>query len=81
MGEAYYAQRQFEPAIKEYNKLLKNYPDSGKASHALLKIGYSYDELDDKTQAEGQLEELISRYPGTSAASLAQQRLDHIRSE
>lgn len=81
IAEAFYSKRQFEPAIKEYKTLLRQYPDSGKASHALLKIGYCYDELGQKDFAQGELEDLIARYPGTSAATLAEERLSHIRSQ
>lgn len=79
LGEAYYAKRDFESAIKEYKLLLSHYPDSGKVSHAQLKIGYCYDELGQKDYARGELEDLISRYPGTSAANLAAERLSQIQ--
>ncbi|MFK8066890.1 MAG: tol-pal system protein YbgF [Gammaproteobacteria bacterium] len=79
LGEAYYAKRDFESAIKEYKLLMSHYPESGKLSHAQLKIGYCYDELGQTDYARGELEDLIARYPGTSAANLAEQRLSRIR--
>ncbi len=79
LGEAYYAKRDFESAIKEYKLLMSHYPESGKLSHAQLKIGYCYDELGQTNYARGELEDLISRYPGTSAAHLAEERLSRIR--
>lgn len=80
LGESFYARRQYQAALTEYEQLLRNYPDSGKASHAQLKIGYCNDELGNTDLAQGELEDLIARYPGTSAAQLADERLNMIRS-
>lgn len=79
IGEAYYVTRKFEPAIMEYTKLAQLYPDSPKHSHALLKIGYSHDELGQAMEAKAQLRDLVERYPETTAARLAEERLRRIR--
>jgi tol-pal system protein YbgF len=81
LGEAYYVTRQFEPAITEYTGLIRSYPQSQKLTHALLKIGYSYHELGNIQQAQASLEDLRKRYPGTTAARLAEERLQRIRLE
>lgn len=81
LGETYYVERQFAPAIAEYEKLVQNYPQSQKLSHALLKIGYSYSELGQIDKARAALQELKSRYPGTAAARLAEERLQRIGPE
>lgn len=75
IGEAYYVTRKFDPAIMEYAKLMQTYPDSPKVPHALLKIAYSYDELGQEGEARAKLQELIKSYPGTTAAKLAEARL------
>jgi TolA-binding protein len=41
----------------------------------MLKIGYSYYELGQLDQARAVLEDLRSRYPGTTAARLAEERI------
>ena len=79
LGEAYYVTRSFEPAIGEYTKLIQAYPQSQKITHALLKIGYCQYELGNVDVAMAQLEDLKSRYPGTTAARLAEERLQQIR--
>ncbi len=81
LGEAYYVTRQFEPAITEYTKLIQQHPQSQKLTHALLKIGYSYHELGNVEQAKASLEDLRKRHPGTTAARLAEERLQRIRLE
>ncbi len=75
LGETYYVKRQFEPALAEYSKLIRTYPESKKQSHAMLKIGYSYHELGQADQARAVLEDLRNRFPGTTAARLAEERI------
>lgn len=78
LAEAHYVAREYKPAIEEYNKLVQNYPESQKLTHALLKIGYSYHELGQLAEARSSLENLRVRYPGTTAAQLAEERLQRI---
>jgi len=79
LGEAYYVTRQFEPALKEFQVLVQQYPDSQKLTHAMLKIGYIYDELGKTAEAEATLQTLADRYPHTTAARLARERLQKLR--
>lgn len=79
LGEAYYVKRQFEPAIEQYQKLVQNYPASKKQSHALLKIAYSYDELGQPEQAVSVLTTLKTQFPGSTAARLADERMQRLR--
>ena len=41
LGEASYAQGKFKQAIKDYQALIDNHPNSPKLAEAMLKIGYS----------------------------------------
>ncbi|HJP34772.1 MAG: tol-pal system protein YbgF [Gammaproteobacteria bacterium] len=81
LGETHYVKRQFEPAIVEYRKLIDHYPASKKQSHAMLKIGYSFHELGEVDQARAMLEDLRNRYGGTTAARLAEERIQRILAE
>ncbi len=81
LGETHYVMQQYDLAINEYQALLKTYPDSQKASHSLLKIGYSYAELGNNSDAEKTLNEVKSTYPGTTAARLASDRLRKLMSQ
>lgn len=75
LGEAYYSKRDFVGALAAFKKLVDNYPDSPKKAHALLKIGFSYDELGDKIGARQTLEQVRKEFPSTSPARLAEERL------
>ncbi len=81
LAETNYVMQKYELAINEYQALLNTYPDSKKVSHALLKIGYSYAELGNESDAKKTLEEVKAQYPGTTAARLATERLRKIGSE
>jgi len=75
LAEAHYAKRDFAAAVTEYQKMLTAYPASRKLSHAMLKLGYSYDSLGQTADARAILEELEQRFPGSAAARLAEERL------
>jgi tol-pal system protein YbgF len=78
LGESNYVMQKYDIAINEYQTLLNTFPDSKKVSHALLKIGYSYAELGNATDAKKTLTEVMKQYPGTTAARLADERLRKI---
>jgi tol-pal system protein YbgF len=79
LGEAYYVQRRYQEAIPAYEKLIADHPHNPKVPHGLLKIGYSYQELGQVDTARTRLEELVQRFPGTTAARLAEERLQQIK--
>ena len=78
LGETNYVMQKYDIAINEYQALLNIFPNSKKVSHALLKIGYSYAELGNVSDAEKILIEVVQQYPGTTAARLAEERLRKI---
>jgi tol-pal system protein YbgF len=78
LGEAYYSKRDFVGALAAFKKLVDNYPDTPKKPHALLKIGFSFDELGDKISARQTLEQVRKEFPNTIPARLATERLKKI---
>jgi len=79
LGESFYVTRKFDNAIVAYQTLIDNYPESRKVAHGMLKLGYSYQELGNLPEAKKRLEELKNRYPGSTAARLAEERLRTIK--
>lgn len=75
LAETHYVLRDYAAAIEAYQALIGTYPDSQKVSHAWLKIGYSQAELGQDALARATLEKVITRYPGTTVARLADERL------
>ena len=74
LGETHYITRRFDLALQEFQRLVSEYPGSQKLAGALLKIGYTHDELGNKAEAEQVLSDLVERYPQSAAAGLARDR-------
>jgi len=81
LGEANYVTRQFPVAIEEFKKVINRYPESRKLPDAMLKIGYIHYELKQSDDARRVLTELTKKFPGTTAARLAENRLQRMKLE
>lgn len=75
VGEVAYVTRDFRGAIEEYGKVLNSYPDSPKVPDALLKMGYAHQELGANDKAREILQGVVTRFPNTTVAKAAEQRL------
>ena len=78
IGNAHYAQRDFQDAIEVQQSLIDRYPDSSKVPDALLNIASSQIEMSNNKAAKETLGNLITRYPFSNAAEKAKQRLDRL---
>ncbi len=78
LGEANYVQRNFKAALAEFAKVVNDFPDSPKRPDALLKMGYTYQELGDMDKARLSLNSVRMNYPDTTAARLASKRLQEL---
>jgi tol-pal system protein YbgF len=76
VGEIYYRQKWYEKAILEYQKVIENYPKGNKVQASLLKQGFSFFNLGDKSNARLILKELINKYPSSNEAKIAKQKLE-----
>lgn len=81
LGEANYAQRNFKAAIKDYIQLIAKHPKSPKVAEALLKIGYSYNEMKDYKNVKATLNKLIKQYPKSTEAGQAKKLLKKIQAK
>ncbi len=79
LGEIYYAKGDWEMAIIEFDKVVKNYPDGEKAAASMLKEGFAFEKLGSKKEARFLLKEVIERFPKTSEAQLAKKRLESLK--
>lgn len=76
IGETYYREKWYEKAIMEYQKVIESYPDGNKVAAALLKQGLSFFNLNEKANSRLILKELIKKYPTSSEAKIAKEKLD-----
>lgn len=79
LGESFYSQKNYDQAIKEFGIFLKEYPESPKVASALLKQGYAYLEVGQKSQGQTVLNTLVKRFPQSQEAKLAKERLSRVR--
>jgi len=75
IGECYYAKKKYQDAINTFNELLAKYKDGDKVPAATLKKGYALIEMGRQGEGIAILKELISRFPLSEEASLAQQKI------
>nr|WP_319395258.1 tol-pal system protein YbgF [uncultured Desulfobacter sp.] len=78
IADSYYAEKWYEKAILEYQKVLDNYPNSNKNAAARLKQGYAFAALGEKANAKMMLEELIKRHPNSQEAKYAKEKLKNL---
>ena len=80
MGESYYALREFDQAIIEFDAVRRRYPQGEKVPAALLKQGFAFAELGEKVNARLILQEVVEKYPQSPEAARAKQRLKSLES-
>jgi tol-pal system protein YbgF len=80
IGESYYALREFDQAILEFDAVRRNYPQGEKVPAALLKQGYSFAELGEKVNARLILQEVIEKFPQSPEAIRAKEKLKTLES-
>jgi len=80
-GEAKYVLRQFADAAALFQIVIDEYPTSSKVADALLKRGFSEQEMGDSQRAEATLNQVVEKYPNSSAARLAKARLERINQQ
>ncbi len=80
IGESYYALKEFDQAILEFDAVRRKYPNGEKVPAALLKQGFAFAELGDKVDARLILQELIARYPQTKEAVKAKEKVKALES-
>lgn len=81
LAETHYVNRDFDTALATFRQVLDQHPNSRKAPDALLKAGFCEYELKRLDEARATLQAVTEQYPDSTAARLATQRLERIRSE
>lgn len=78
LGELLLAKHQDQAAIKEFQIVVNQYPTSNKVAPAMLKLGFTYANLQETDKAKTQLLNVEHLYPNTEIARLAHQRLQSL---
>lgn len=80
LGEAYKVNREISLSREAFNKLIANYPNSPKVRDGMLKLGYIELEQNNIAKAREYFTRITSTYPGTTAAHLAEKKLQQLNS-
>jgi tol-pal system protein YbgF len=75
LADIEYRQGNFEQAVKDYDKVIEQYPGGNKGSAAQLKKGYALLELGRQQEGIRELNALVARYPRSQEAAQARDRL------
>jgi tol-pal system protein YbgF len=75
LGESLYSAKDYRGAITEFERLVRDFPQSPQVPSALLKTGYAYYEIKDSIQGRRALRTLIEKYPTSNDAKLAEAKL------
>jgi tol-pal system protein YbgF len=79
IGETYYATGKFSEAMKYYKRVTVEFAEQNKAPDAMFKIALAFEKTSDLGMAKQTLDEVIRRYPYSSAAASAKLELKRIR--
>lgn len=75
LGEAHYVKREYGKAGSEFATVVNQHESSTKVKDALLKLGYVKYEQKEFKSARETLTKVMDDFPGTTVASLADQRI------
>lgn len=81
LAETHYVTQDYKTALSEFQVVLDRFPESRKLPDALLKIGFCNYELESWVSARKALATVAEQYPDTTAARLANQRLERMTAE
>ena len=75
LADLEYRQNDFESAVRDYDKVLEQYPGGNKAPAAQLKKGMALSKLNRRSEAVKEFQSLVQRYPRSIEADQARQQL------
>jgi tol-pal system protein YbgF len=75
LADMEYRQGNFQQAVKNYDQVIQNFPTGNKAPAAQLKKGFALLELGQAEDGVAELRHVIQRYPRSSEALQAKERL------
>jgi len=76
IGECLYGKQKYAEAIEAWNQLFRDFPASDKLPDARVKKGMALEKLGRRSQALVEYRYVIDRFPNSSAARIARERLN-----
>jgi len=79
IGECYMALKKYDQAIAAYEDVKKRYPEGNKVPDAMLKQAMAFLEKGDETSTRILLKRIVSAFPESDQARVAEQRLETLK--
>jgi tol-pal system protein YbgF len=79
MGETYYQEKNYEQAVLEFQRVIKEFPGKEKVPAAMLKQAMAFRELGDLKSAKFVFKELLDKAPHSEEAQLARDLLSKLK--
>lgn len=79
IGETFYLEKNYEQAVLEFQRVIKEYPGREKVPAAMLKQGLSFRELGDTKSARFIIKELIEKFPRAEEIPAAKEVLQKLK--
>jgi tol-pal system protein YbgF len=76
IAECYYMQRTYDSALRAFQAVLTDFPQSNKAADTLLSMGLCRNRLNQRDAAVQDWQAVVTQYPGSTAAAHARDFLD-----
>lgn len=81
LAETWYVSKGFKQALAEFQKVIKDFPDSNKLPDAWLRVGYCHAELGQTEAARKAFATVTERFPESDPAKRALARLKQMSAE
>lgn len=78
MGECLFAQKEYDKAIMQYQKIIAQHSSHSKAPAAMLKQAMAFEKLADKDTAKVIYKKVLKKHASSNEAEIAKQRLDNL---
>lgn len=78
VGEVFFAQKQFDPALQAFDAVLERYPQNAKTNDARFMKGRTLVEMGDRNAGADEFRALISEAPNSDAARQARTQLQRL---
>jgi tol-pal system protein YbgF len=79
LGEVCFIQGNLPEAMQAFSSVIQSFPQHAKVADSLLKLGYIASAESHASKAKQYFEQVVRQYPGSSAARLAEARLQAMR--
>jgi tol-pal system protein YbgF len=79
IGETYYLEKNYEQAVLEFQRVIKEFPGKDKVPAAMLKQAMAFRELGDLKSAKFVLKELLDKAPHSEEAQLGRDLLSKLK--